>query len=157
MNRKARRAAMLASLADAPVPVRRFDADCMTLIPECRSIIDALSLVENGGAQWAHRAVTLWFDGPAPAWVLLYQFPDMAPYFDFAYSSRQPPQQALAALLASYPQCKLLDWSPGHLVCLEAVEMTLEAQAEMIGDFAETVWALRDPVITVSYEVRGRA
>jgi hypothetical protein len=35
--------------------------------------------------------------------------------------------------------------------------MTLEAQAEMIGDFAETVCALRDPVITASYEVRGRA
>ncbi|MCE1113905.1 MULTISPECIES: hypothetical protein [Pseudomonas] len=148
---------MLASLADIPVPVRRFDADCMTLIPECRSIIDALSLVENGGAQWAHHIVTLWFDGPAPAWVLLYQFPDVAPYFDFAYSSRQPPQQALAALLSKYPQCKLLDWSPGHLVCIEAVGMTLEVQAEMIGDFAETVWALREPVITASYEVLGRA
>lgn len=148
---------MLASLADAPVPVRRFDADCMTLIPECRSIIDALSLVENGGAQWGQRTVTLWFDGPAPAWVLLYLFPDTAPYFDFAYSSRQPPQQALAALLGRYPQCKLLDWSPGHLVCLEAVGMPLEAQAEMIGDFAETVWALREPVIMASYEELGRA
>ncbi len=43
-----------------------------------------------------------------------------APYFDFMYFHKEPPQEALSALLRKYPQCSVIDWSSGRLACIEA-------------------------------------
>ncbi|WP_347927216.1 hypothetical protein [Pseudomonas helvetica] len=105
-----------------------------------------------------HRNVTLWFPGPSSAWALVYSLQDAsAPYFDFMYTSKEPPQEALSALLWKYPQCTVIDWSLGRLACIKAQGVDVETLAEIIREVAETAWGERITVVDASYEEMGRA
>jgi hypothetical protein len=57
----------------------------------CRSIIDVLRHMTEDGPEWAHRYVTLWFQNPPNAWVLMYPLQDTTEaYFDFMYTGAEP-------------------------------------------------------------------
>ncbi|QVW26730.1 hypothetical protein KJF94_14855 [Pseudomonas hormoni] len=159
MKRKARMTALLASKAAAqPVPGWTFDPDRMIRIPDCHSIIEVLRHIKHGGPEWAHRNVAMCFPGPSNAWALVYSLQnDSAPYFDFMYTHKEPPQEALSALLAKYPQCTVIDWSLGRLACIRAQGVNVETLAEIIRDVAEAAWDERVTVIDASYEKMGRA
>ncbi|MGJ7529680.1 hypothetical protein [Variovorax sp. GB1P17] len=159
MNKKARRAALLASaLAAQSEPGRKFDADCMVRIPDCQSIIEVLRLIKHGGAEWAHRYVTLWIPGPSNAWVVVYPLQrEDGPYFDFMYTRTEPPQEALSVLLGQYPECTVIDWSPGRLACIQTLDPDVETLARIIHDVAEAAWGEHVTAIDASYEEMGRA
>ena len=80
-----------------------------------------------------------------------------APYFDFMYTYKEPPQEALSALLRKYPQCSVIDWSPGRLACIEAQEVDVETLAEIIRDLAEAAWDEHITFVDASYEEMGKA
>ncbi|POA31893.1 hypothetical protein C1884_09150 [Pseudomonas sp. GW460-R15] len=151
--------ALLASKAAAePVLGWTFSPDRMIRIPDCHSIIEVLRCIKRGGPEWAHRNVTIWFPGPSNAWALVYSLQDTsAPYFDFMYTSKEPPQKALSELLGKYPQCTVIDWSLGRLACIRAQGVDVETLAEIIREVAETAWGERITVVDASYEEMGRA
>lgn len=151
--------ALLASKTAArPVPGWTFDPDRMIRIPDCHSIIEVLRCIKHGGPEWVHRNVTMWFPGPSNTWVQVYSLQDTsAPYFDFMYTRKEPPQEALSELLGKYPQCTVIDWSLGRLACIRAQGAGVETLAEIIRDVAETAWDERITVIDASYEEMGRA
>ncbi|ODU13643.1 MULTISPECIES: hypothetical protein [Variovorax] len=159
MNKKARRAALLARMASAQLePVRSFDANCMVRISGCQSVLEVLQSIKHGGPQWAHRYVTVWFSNPANAWVQVYCSQDgSAPYFDVMYTRKEPPQEALSLVLARYPQCDVIDWSPGRLACIRAQDVDIETLAEVIRHVAEAAWGERLAFAGASYEEMGRA
>jgi len=159
MNKKARRAALLARMASAQLePVRSFDANCMVRISGCQSVLEVLQSIKHGGPQWAHRYVTVWFSNPANAWVQVYCSQDgSAPYFDVMYTRKEPPQEALSLVLARYPQCDVIDWSPGRLACIRAQDVDIETLAEVIRHVAEAAWGKRLAFAGASYEEMGRA
>jgi hypothetical protein len=159
MNRKQRAKARVASnlASDAGVS-RRFDPDRMVRISDCQSIIEVFRLLRNGGPEWAHRYVTMWFSGPSNAWALVYPLSqDHDPYFDFMYTRTVPPAQALSALLTKHPQCSVIDWSPGRLACISVSGMAVESLAEIIHEVAEIAWDERATIVEASYEEMGRA
>jgi hypothetical protein len=75
-----------------------------------------------------------------------------APYFDFLYTCKEPPQETLSALLGKDPQCSVIDWSPGRSACTEAHETDVEALAEIIRDLAEAVCDEHITFVDASYE-----
>jgi hypothetical protein len=159
MNKKARRIALLAAGVTAqPETERRFSADDMVRIPGCRSIIEVLRRIKHGGPEWARRYVTLWFPGSSNAWVQVYPLQDEnAPYFDFMYTHTKSPQEALSALLLTYPQCAIIDWSPGRLACIQAQGADIETLADVIRDVIEAIWDQRVTVVDASYEEMASA
>lgn len=159
MKRKASMTALLASkAASQPEPDWTFDSDRMIRTLGCNSIIEVLRRIKNGGPEWAHRNVTMWFPGPSNAWALVYSLQDAsAPYFDFMYTRKEPPQEALSVLLGKYPQCTVIDWSLGRLACIRAEGVDVETLAEIIRDVAETAWDERITVVNASYEEMGSA
>jgi len=159
MNKKARMTAFLLSkVAAQPVPGRTFDPDRMIRIPDCHSIVEVLRLIKHGGPEWAYRYVTMYFSGPSNAWALVYSLQDTsAPYFDFMYTCKEPPQKALSALLGKYPQCSVIDWSPGRLACIEAQGLDVDTLAEIIRDVTEAACDEHIMFVDASYEEMGRA
>lgn len=118
-----------------------FELDRMTRIADCHSIIDVLSHIKHSGPEWGQRNVYICFPSPSNAWVLVYPLQNEGTlYFDFMYTRKEPPQEALSTLLGKYPQCSVIDWSPGRLACIEAHGIDLETLAEIIRDLAETAW-----------------
>jgi len=73
------------------------------------------------------------------------------------YTYKEPPQEALSALLRKYPQCSVIDWSPGRLACIEAQEVDVETLAEIIRDLAEAAWDEHITFVDASYEEMGKA
>lgn len=141
-----------------PEPCRKFDPDRMTRIPDCPSIIDVLRCIKYGGPEWARRHVTLWFPGPSNAWAMVYLFQDGSdPYFDFMYTHKEPPDEVLSALLEKYPQCTVIDWSPGRLACISAPGADIEALVDIIQAVVETVWDEHITVVNASYEEMATA
>jgi len=135
-----------------------FEPDRMIRIVDCHSIIDVLSHIKHSGLEWAHRNVYICFPTPSNAWVLVYPLHDAsAPYFDFMYTRKEPPQEALSALLGKYPQCSIIDWSPGRLACIEAHQTDVETLAEIIQDLAEAAWDEQITFVDASYEEMGKA
>ncbi|WP_416769537.1 hypothetical protein ACMGT0_20500 [Pseudomonas sp. RHF3.3-3] len=127
-------------------------------IPDCRSILDVIRLIKCEGPVWASRYVTLRFPSPVDAWVLVYPlWENSAPYFDVQYTRDEPPRQALAGLLERYPQCAVLDWSPGRLACIEVLNESLESLAQIIQDVVEAIGGERITVLEAFYEQAGRA
>lgn len=127
-------------------------------MPDCRSILEVLHRIRHGGPEWAHRYVTMWFPGPSNAWAQVYPLQGTQdPYFDFMYTGKEPPRKVLSAVLAKYPQCTVIDWSPGRLACLRATQTNAGTLAEIIRDVAETAWGEDDTVVDASYEEMGRA
>lgn len=119
----------------------------------CRSIIDVLRHMTEDGPEWAHRYVTLWFQNPPNAWVLVYPLQDTTEaYFDFMYTGTQSPKAALPTLLAKYPQCDVIDWSPGRLACISAPATDIETLEEIIQDLAQEAWGERGTLMSASYE-----
>ncbi|UZE27114.1 hypothetical protein [Pseudomonas asplenii] len=139
-------------------PLRKFDPTGMVRIPDCQSILEVLRLIRQGGPQWGLRDVTLWFPAPADAWVLVYPLWETnAPYFDFMYTREEPPEKALASLLEQYPQCSIIDWSPGRLVCIEVLDENIETLADIIQGAVEAAWEERITIIEATYEQASRA
>ncbi|QXI31146.1 hypothetical protein [Pseudomonas vanderleydeniana] len=127
-------------------------------IPDCQSILEVLRLIRRGDPEWADRSVTLCFPGPADVWVLVYpRWENSTPYFDVQYTRDEPPRQALAGLLERYPQCAVLDWSPGRLACIEVLDESLETLAQIIQDVVEAIGGERITAIEAFYEQAGRA
>lgn len=124
----------------------------------CRSVIDVLHHITQGGPEWAYRHVTLWFPGPTNAWVVVYPLQGTSePYFDFMYTGTESPKAALPWLLVKYPQCDVVDWSPGRLACISASTMDIETLAQMIQDLAREAWGECGSLIKASYEQMVRA
>ncbi len=73
------------------------------------------------------------------------------------YIHKEPPQEVLSALLRKYPQCSVIDWSPGRLACIEAQEADVETLAEIIQDLAEAAWDEHITFVDASYEEMGKA
>jgi len=73
------------------------------------------------------------------------------------YTHKEPPQEALSALLGKYPQCSVIDWSPGRLACIEAQGVDVETLAEIIRDLAEAAWEEHITFVDASYEEMGKA
>lgn len=159
VNKKARRIALLTSEAAAqPETGRRFDADRMVRIPDCRSIIEVLRRIKHGGPEWARRHVTIWFPGASNAWAQVYPLQDEnAPYFDFMYTRKESPQEALSALLSTYPQCTIIDWSRGRLACIQVQGVDVETLAEIIREVIATTCDQRITTVDASYEEIGSA
>ncbi|WP_455924479.1 hypothetical protein [Pseudomonas putida] len=119
-------------------------------------LIDVLRSVKQGGPEWAHRYVTLCFAGSANGWVSLYPFQgSQAPYFDFMYGANEHPQHVLAALLETYPQCSVIDWSRGRLACLEVSGVDVESLADIIQEVASLVWSEGSQFVDAWYEEMG--
>jgi len=130
----------------------------MIRIADCHSIIEVLRHIKHSGPEWAHRNVHIRFPCPSNAWALVYPLHNAsAPYFDFMYSHKEPPQEALSALLGKYPQCSVIDWSPGRLACIEAQGVNVETLAEIIRDLAEAAWDEHITFVDASYEEMCRA
>lgn len=151
--------ALLATKAAAqPGPGGTSDPDRMIQISDCHSIIEVLRRIKHGGPEWAHRNVNIYFPGPSNAWTSVYSLQGASdPYFDFMYTRNEPPQEALSAQLGKYPQCTVIDWSPGRLACIKAQDVGIETLAEIIRDVAEAAWDERITVVYASYEEMGRA
>lgn len=129
MKRTTRVTALLTSnAATQRGPGWTFDPDRMIRIVDCHSIIEVLRHIKHS-----------------------------APYFDFMYTHKEPPQEALSALLGKYPQCSVIDWSPGRLACIEAQGVDVETLAEIIRDLAETAWDEHITFVDASYEEMGTA
>ncbi|WP_419735675.1 hypothetical protein [Pseudomonas sp. COR18] len=127
-------------------------------IPDCRSILEVIRLIKCEGPVWASRYVTLRFPSPVDAWVLVYPlWENSAPYFDVMYIQDMPPEKALAALLGRYPKCSVLDWSPGRLACIEALDASVETFAQIIQDVVETISGERITGLEAFYEHASRA
>lgn len=140
------------------MPARQFDPDRMVRLPGCQSISEVLRHITQGGPEWAYRHVTLWFPGAAHAWVVVYPLQDTSePYFDFMYTREESPKATLSSLLGKYPQCSVIDWSPGRLACISASDTDIETLAEIIRDLAEAAWSVQNTFIQASYEQMTRA
>lgn len=127
-------------------------------IPGCRSITEVLSHIQHGGPEWTYRHVTLWFPGPSNAWVLVYPLQGTRePYFDFMYTRKESPQATLSNVLDKYPQCSVIDWSPGRLACISAADVDVETLAKIIQDVAQVAWGERSTHVEASYEEMPRA
>ena len=100
MKRTTRMTAPLTSnAATQPGPGWTFDPDRMIRIADCHSIIEVLRHIKHSGPEWVHRNVHICFPGPSNAWALVYPLQNAsAPYFDFMYTHKEPPQEALSAL-----------------------------------------------------------
>jgi hypothetical protein len=159
MKRKTRMTAPLTSkAATQPGPGWTFDPNRMIRIADCHSIIEVLRHMKPSGPEWTHRNVHICFPGPSNAWALVYALQNAsAPYFDFMYTHKEPPQEALSALLGKYPQCSVIDWSPGRLACIEAQGVDVETLAEIIRDLAEAAWEEHITFVDASYEEMGKA
>ncbi|WP_027609328.1 MULTISPECIES: hypothetical protein [unclassified Pseudomonas] len=160
MKKKARMvAALLASnAASQSGPAWTFDPDRMARMADCHSIIGVLRHIKSSGPEWARRYVHLCFPGPSNAWALMYPLQNTsAPYFDFMYTHKAPPQTVLSALLEQYPQCSVIDWSPGRSACIEAEGVNVETLAEIIRDLAEAAWEEHITFVDAAYEEMGRA
>lgn len=160
MNKKSRRIAQLSAnaaisqLDSGP----KFEADRMVRMLEIRSVLEVLRAIKNGGPEWVHRYVTMWFPGPSNGWVRGYPLQGVRdPYFDFMYTSKEPPLKALAVLFEKYPQCTVIDWSPGRFACIMAHGADVEALAEIIREVVEMAWGERITAVSAAYEELGRA
>jgi hypothetical protein len=58
----------------------------------------------------------------------------------------------LAALLETYPQCSVIDWSRGRLACLEVSGVDVELLADIIQEVASLVWSERSQLVDGWYE-----
>lgn len=149
---------MASEAAAQPETGRRFDADRMVRIPDCRSIIEVLRRIKHGGPEWARRHVTIWFPGASNAWAQVYPLQDEnVPYFDFMYTREESPQEALSALLSTYPQCAIIDWSRGRLACIQVRGVDVETLAEIIREVIATACDQRITTVDASYEEIGSA
>lgn len=149
---------LASSAASQPGPDWTFDPDRMIRMTNCHSIIEVLRHIMHSGPEWAHRNVHIRFSGPSNAWARVYPpYDASAPYFDLMYTHKEPPQEALSALLGKYPQCSVIDWSPGRLACIEAQGVNVEAFAEIIQDLAKAAWDEHITFVDASYEEMNRA
>lgn len=124
----------------------------------CQSVIDVLRHITQGGPEWAYRYVTLRFPRAENGWVVVYPLQDTSePYFDFRYTRKESPTATLPALLGKYPQCEVIDWSPGRLACISAANTNIETLAEIIRDVAQEAWGECSPLVIASYEQTVRA
>ena len=160
MNKKARRRVFLASLAAThAAPMREFDADGVTRMHGCHSIPEVLRCISEGGLEWTNRWVTIWFEGRAsPAWISVYPLQNEdRPYFDVMYTQQEPPQVVLSEFLERWPQCKVIDWSPGRSACIGVLDADIRKLAEIIQGVTQAAWGDGFTIAGVSYEEFGRA
>nr|WP_314568163.1 hypothetical protein [uncultured Pseudomonas sp.] len=124
----------------------------------CQSVIDVLRHITQGGPEWAYRYVILRFPGAENGWVVVYPLQDTRePYFDFMYTGKESPTATLPTLLGKYPQCEVIDWSPGRLACISASDTDIETLAEIIRDLAQEAWSEQNTFVQASYEQMTRA
>jgi hypothetical protein len=75
-----------------------------------------------------------------------------APYFDFGYVGEQPPQQALAAVLARHPGSAIIDWSAGRLACIQTDDADLARLEQLIMDVASEMHGVSLCHVEACYE-----
>jgi hypothetical protein len=123
----------------------------MTHLPECRTVFDAVELMISSAA-WRYRHVELRFPG-GDCWVHIYPlFGQSDPYFDFAYTDREPPEKRLASLLGEFEQGQFIDWCDGRLACLRIKGASKEQLVSAISRVAEDLFAQSPRSLDVYYE-----
>ena len=130
----------------------------MTPVPQFTSISEVLANLAHGGLEWASRYVMLNFNGNKKAWVTIYPIQgNDSPYFDFAYLDDAIPQERFAEVLASFTECKVIDWSPGRFVCIQADRADVTRLTTIITAVAKAAFGIDQFNVDTFYENMQRA
>jgi hypothetical protein len=81
------------------------------------------------------RSITITFDGVPEAWIRVY-----SECIDFAYKLGESPDKLISAVLAEFPNCELVDWSPGHLATIRFDRGDIDALPRILDSIIRSVF-----------------